>query len=105
MCQEKKREMLKRQIESIEVDSERADPRKYQTVNRFRKGFQLRLNACRDNRGNLIEWDDKILEHWARYFRTQFEKEKSEEESDEEVFLTAALRNGTVPGRDAEIYL
>ena len=34
--------------------------------------------------------DDKILEHWARYFKTQLEKEYSEEEeSDEEVFLTA----------------
>jgi hypothetical protein len=31
-----------------------------------------------------------ILELWARYFKTQFEKEYSEEEeSDEEVFLTA----------------
>ena len=30
------------------------------------------------------------MEHWARYFKTQFEKEYSEEEeSGEEVFLTA----------------
>jgi hypothetical protein len=36
----------------------------------------------------LIEGDDKILEHWVRYFKTQFERENSEEESDEEVFLT-----------------
>jgi hypothetical protein len=89
ICQEK-REMLKRQIESIEVDRERADTRKYyQTVNSFRKGFQPRPNACKDSSGKLIEGDDKILEHWARYFRTQFEKENSEEESEEEVFLTA----------------
>jgi len=82
--------MLKRQIESIEVDRERADTRKYyQTVNCFRKGFQPRLNACKDSSGKLIEGDDKILEHGARYFRTQFEKENSEEESDEEVFPTA----------------
>jgi len=55
ICREKKREMLKRQIESIEVDRERADTRKYyQTVNRFRKGFQPRLNACKDNSGKLI---------------------------------------------------
>jgi hypothetical protein len=32
--------------------------------------------------------DDKIVEHWVRYFKSQFEKENSEEESDE-VFLTA----------------
>jgi len=90
ICREKKRELLKRQRESIEVDRERADTRKYyQTVHRFRKGFQPRLNACKDNSGKLIEGDGKILEHWARYFRTQFEKENSEEESDEEVFLTA----------------
>ena len=82
--------MLKRQIESTEIDRERADPRKYyQTVNRFRKGFQPRLSACKDNSGKLIEGDDKILKHWARYFRTQFEEENSEEGSDEEVFLTA----------------
>jgi len=91
MCRERKREMLKRQIESIEVDRERADTRKYyQNVKRFRKGFQPRLNACKDNTGKLIEGDDEILEHWARYFRTKFEKEYSEEaDSDEEVFLTA----------------
>ena len=70
ICRERKREMLKRQIESIEVDRERADTRKYyQTVKRFRKGFQPRLNACKDSSGKLIGGDDKILEHWARYFK------------------------------------
>jgi len=89
ICRERKREMLKRQIESIEVDRERADTRKYyQTVNRFRKGFQPRLNACKHNSGKQIERDDKILEHWTRYFKTQSEKEYSEEESDGGVFLT-----------------
>jgi hypothetical protein len=90
ICWEKKREMLRRQIESIEVDMERADTKKYyQSVNCFRKGFQPRINACKDNSGKLIEGGEKILEHWAKYFTTQFEKENSEEESDEEVFLTA----------------
>jgi hypothetical protein len=89
-CREKKREMLNRQIESIEVNRERADARKcYQTVNRFKKGYQPRLNACKDKRGILIEDDDKILEHWATYFKTQFEKENSDEENVEEMFLTA----------------
>jgi hypothetical protein len=82
--------MLRRQIENIEVDMERADTSKhYQSVNRLKKGFHPRINACKDNSGQLIEGDEKILEHWAKYFRTQFEKENSEEESDEEVFLTA----------------
>jgi hypothetical protein len=64
ICREKKREMLRRQIESKEVDMERADTRKYyQSVNRFRKGFQHRTNACRDNSGKLIEGGEKILEH------------------------------------------
>jgi hypothetical protein len=58
-------------------------------VNGFRKGFHPRLNAYKDNSGKLIEGYDKILEHWAGYFRTQFERENSEEESDEQVFLTA----------------
>ena len=47
------------------------------------------MNACKDNNGKLIEGDDKILEHWARYFKTQFEKGNSEEEDEEEVYLTA----------------
>ena len=47
------------------------------------------MNACKDNSGKLIERDNKILEHWVRYFKTQFNKEYSEEESDEEVYLTA----------------
>ena len=77
MCQERKREMLKRQIESIKVDRERAGTRKYyQTVKRFRKGFQPRLNACKDNSGKLIEEDDKILELWARCFKTQLKKNR-----------------------------
>jgi hypothetical protein len=72
------------------VDRERADTRKYyQTVNCFRKGFQPHLNTCKDNSGKLIVGDDKILEHWSRYFKTQFEKENGEEEIDEELFLTA----------------
>jgi mannitol-1-phosphate/altronate dehydrogenase len=82
--------MLKRQIESIEVNQERAETRKfYQTVNRFTKRFQSRLNACKNNSGKLIEGNDKMLDHWTRYFRTQFERENSEEESDEEMILTA----------------
>jgi len=61
ICRERKREMLKRQIESIEVDWERADTRKYhQIVKRFRKGFQPCLNACKDNNGKLTEGDDEI---------------------------------------------
>jgi hypothetical protein len=41
ISRERKREMLKRQIETIEANRERADTRKYhQTVNRLRKGFQ-----------------------------------------------------------------
>jgi hypothetical protein len=55
ICRERKREMLEKQIDSIEVDRERADTRKYyETVNRFRKGFQPRLNACKNNSGKLI---------------------------------------------------
>jgi uncharacterized protein YukE len=52
--------MLKRQIESIEVDWEGDDTRKYhQTVKQFRKGFQPRLNACKENSGKLIEGTTK----------------------------------------------
>ena len=72
------------------MDQERDDTKKYyRTVKQFRKGFQPRMNACKDNSGKLIERDNKILEHWVRYFKTQFNKEYSEEESDEEVYLTA----------------
>jgi hypothetical protein len=76
---------IKRQIGSIEVDWERAATKKYhETVNRFRKGIQPCMNACKDNSEKLIEGDDKILEHWARHFKTQFDKEYSEDESDED---------------------
>ena len=92
ICREKKREMLKREIESIEGNRERVDAKKYyQTVNRFRTGYQPHLNACKDNRAILIEGEEKILEHWATYFETQFEKESSNEENEEnkELLLTA----------------
>ena len=60
-------------------------------MNQFRKKFQPDMNTCNDNSGKLIEGDNKILEHWARHFKTQFDKEYSEEESDEEIYLTAEL--------------
>jgi hypothetical protein len=64
ICRERKREMLKRQMESIEMNWERADIRKYyQTVNRLRKGFRSHLNASKDSSVKLIEVDDRILEH------------------------------------------
>jgi hypothetical protein len=67
--------MLKRQIEAKEVDRKEANIRKYyQTLNRFRKGFQPRLNACKDNNGKLTEGDDKILEHWVGYLKTLYER-------------------------------
>ena len=47
------------------------------------------MNTCKDNSGKLTEGDNKILEHRARHFKTQFDKEYSEEESDVEVYLTA----------------
>jgi sorting nexin-29 len=82
--------MLKRQKESIERNRESADARKYyQTVNWLRKGFQPRLKACKDNSGTLIEGDEKILEHWAKYFKTQSEKENNDEENEEELLQTA----------------
>ena len=72
ICREKKRGMLKRQIESTEKHRESVDARKYyQTVNWLRKGFQPRLKASKDNSGKQIEGDEKILEHWAKYFKTQ----------------------------------
>ena len=50
-----------KKTQSIDVDRERAETRKcYQTVNRFRKGFQPRLNACKDNSAKLIEGGDNI---------------------------------------------
>jgi hypothetical protein len=89
MCQERNREMLKRQIENIQENRERADTRKYyQRVNRLKTEFQPHLNAFKDNNVQLIEGDDKILEHWVKYFKTKFEKENSDEENDN-VFLTA----------------
>jgi hypothetical protein len=67
LCRERKREMLKRQIETTEVNRERAVTRKYyQTLNQLRKVFQLRLNAFKDNSGKLTEGVDKILHHWVR---------------------------------------
>ena len=78
LCREKKTEMLKGQIGSIELNQIKAEKRKYyQTMNRFRKGFQPRLKACKDNNGKLIEGEDKMLENWARYLKTQFERENS----------------------------
>jgi hypothetical protein len=71
-------------------------------VNQLRKGFQPCLNACKDDSWKLIEGDIKILMHWVRYFKTQFEGENSEEVS---VSNSWTPSEGTIPGRDGESYL
>ncbi|XP_043063419.1 uncharacterized protein LOC122319764 [Drosophila ficusphila] len=67
----KKRELERRECESIECSRDRNDARNfYQRVKLLTQGFKTGGFACRDDDGNLVADKDIVLKLWRDHFST-----------------------------------
>jgi hypothetical protein len=65
----KKREYLKDKINELESNSNNKKFRDtYMVINEFKKGYQLRTNLEKDERGDLLAERHRILDRWKNYF-------------------------------------
>jgi hypothetical protein len=60
---------IKKEIENTEFLSNQDDSRKfYQAVKKVNKGFQPRLDICKDKHGNVIGDKSEIMSRCVEYF-------------------------------------
>jgi hypothetical protein len=65
----KKREYLKDKINEIELNSKNKNIRDlYRGITEFKKGYQLKTNLVKDERGDLLVDPQKMLSRWKNYF-------------------------------------
>lgn len=118
LMKRKKREALKGKIKEIDELSKENEQRKfYAAVNKMKKGFQPRINACRDLDGEILTNEDLILKRWAQHFKDLLNEEESElidhaeeqilEEDDEDMPTLSEIhqsirkmKNNRAPGDD-----
>jgi hypothetical protein len=75
--------MMANKIKKIEeMNENNGDRIFYQCVNRMKKGFQPKLNLCKDKEGNIISEEEKILYRWAEYFEELLNTAEEEFECD-----------------------
>jgi hypothetical protein len=82
VCQRKKPDSEKSQLEEIEESCNKKQVRKfYQDVQNKRKGFQPRNDFCRDKEGNTVSEGTEIRKRWAEYFSDMFKTSEIEDTS------------------------
>jgi hypothetical protein len=65
----KKREYLKDKINELEsIGKNKNISDLYRGINEFKRGYQLRTNLVKDDRGDLVADPHKILNRWKKYF-------------------------------------
>lgn len=75
----KKREALKQKVKEIDDLSKENEPRKfYAAINRMKKGFQPRINACRDTNGEMLTNNEDILKRWTQHFKELLNEEETQ---------------------------
>ena len=84
VCRKKKKEMMLNKIEGIDKFSlEKSNRKLYKELNWFRKGFQPRLNLCKDKEGELLIEEKDMLQRWTDYFKEILNRCEQEEQEDE----------------------
>jgi hypothetical protein len=72
---------MKRQLEEVNKFKDQNERRTfYKAIDGLKKGFQPRSNGCRNNDGELIREEGKILRRWEKYFRELLSTEKKDED-------------------------
>ncbi|KAI5735643.1 hypothetical protein M8J77_020880 [Diaphorina citri] len=75
----KKRNALKQKIKEIDELSKENEQRKfYAAINRMKKGFQPRINTCKDVNGEIITDNENILKRWTQHFKDLLNEEETE---------------------------
>uniref|UniRef100_A0A8D9AN49 Craniofacial development protein 2 n=1 Tax=Cacopsylla melanoneura TaxID=428564 RepID=A0A8D9AN49_9HEMI len=70
LMKRKKREALKEKIIEIDELSKENEQRKfYAAVNKIKKKFQPKMNACKNKNGEITTNDIEILKIWAQHFK------------------------------------
>lgn len=70
LCRKKKREQEKLRLRDLENCREEKEARKmYKGIRELKKGWQPQTNLCRDELGNLIGDQTKVLNRWKTFFQ------------------------------------
>jgi hypothetical protein len=65
----KKKEYLKAKINELETNSKNKNIRDlYRGISDFKKGYQLRTNVVKDEKGDLVADSHSILARWRNHF-------------------------------------
>ncbi|XP_073976796.1 uncharacterized protein [Rhodnius prolixus] len=65
----KKRALLRKEVEQIEEMRANNETRKFYGAIKFiNRGFQPRVDTCRDKLGRIIEEKSKVVDRWAEYY-------------------------------------
>ena len=65
----KKKAYLKAKIEELKTNSKIKNIRDlYRGINHFKKGYQLRTNIVKEDKGDLVADSHNILTRWRNYF-------------------------------------
>jgi hypothetical protein len=69
----KKRKYIKDKINELESNNKNRNIRDlYRGINEFKKGYQLRANLVKDEKGDLLVGPHKIVNRWMNYFWQQW---------------------------------
>lgn len=86
MLRSKKRAHAKQRLEELERNHQLNENRKfYRGINAERKGYQPRVNTCRDKAGNTLCEKEQIINRWAEYFEDLLNVDTQLDATEEEI--------------------
>jgi hypothetical protein len=73
----KKKEWMKRQIEDIKLLDTQNERRKlYKAIDKLKKGYQPRVEGCRNRGGKMLYNEEEINNRWVEHFKGLLNKER-----------------------------